>query len=206
MSIKEEQFLQSVKESFEGFSPEVPGHIYAAVQSRVQKRRAAFWMGFSMNTWLAVLGIAGAGLVLWGLNQQPSYPEAMPFHSATHEGVSTGFIYKAHRSIGPETGEGISEDETLASTSVLMTTKPASTTASRSERMASNNSNEGATTTFESNTLVSAEAEEGSQESAGNVDSINLPKAETEEDEVFTLPLKVKKVLKIERDAVDEKE
>ncbi|MCB0760625.1 MAG: hypothetical protein KDC12_03810 [Flavobacteriales bacterium] len=66
MTKHEDQFFEMFRESFDGFSPEVPGSVYAGVQKKL------FWssfMGFNwarLNIWYLL--IASAALTAWGVS------------------------------------------------------------------------------------------------------------------------------------------
>lgn len=102
MNKHEDQFFQDVQSVFADHSPEVPEHIYAGIREKMKKKKRVLFLGWSLNNWLLLLGIAGAGAAVWSFSGDESRgfkADAPEFNSA-----NVHLIDKAHRSIEDDEG------------------------------------------------------------------------------------------------------
>ncbi len=199
--MNEEQFSQSVKTSFEGFQPEVPSHIYAGIQEKMQTKRKGFFLGWSLNAWLLLLGIAGVGAVVWSSTSETDL--AAKHQSPDFEAANIYMLEKAHRSIEFINGAGNKSDESEEEIAEeFISCKMMAQSKSCSANLAPHNPSKN------SNLVLGAAALESANTDAPSDAEAELGSPETESiDDVKTdsgpiiIPVVVKKVVEKEKES-----
>jgi len=205
MNMNEEQFFHSVKSSFEGFQPEVPAHIYAGIQEKMKEKRKGFFLGWSLNAWLILLGITGLSALVIGTNS--SSDVASQHKSPDFDAANIYMIEKAHRSIEfiNSTGNKSDEmDEEIAeeaiSCKMMANTKSCSPSASSSKPI---NENVSASNQKQGTVSSSSIASQGSTDAieTSTTEGKTEVGGEKSLEEPLILPVVVKKKVEKEKES-----